>query len=181
MKITFLSFKKNSKKYSHVANYLSNQHAKHLVKILFILGYTKIRNIEIWVCIFQIYKFYQICYFCVAHNIKNFVVKFCILTDYIIDYILIYFHNFLKLETIIFNFFKEGALKPRSQKYFQKITLLLFWDLLHFYFTKRSHLRGRLCIACLRAVIGRAHAFCKWAWPSKRCCPAYFCFFVFLF
>jgi hypothetical protein len=45
--------------------------------------------------------------------------KLCILIDYNTDYVLIYFHNFLKLETLIFNFFKmEGALVPESQKHF---------------------------------------------------------------
>jgi hypothetical protein len=40
--------------------------------------------------------------FCVAHNIKNFVVNFFILVDYIIDYVQIYFHNFLKFKTKLF-------------------------------------------------------------------------------
>jgi hypothetical protein len=34
--------------------------------------------------------------------------KFCILIDYTTDYILIYFHNFLKLEILIFNYFLNG-------------------------------------------------------------------------
>jgi hypothetical protein len=47
------------------------------------------------------------------------VIKFCILIDNNTDYVLIYFYNFLKLETLIFNFFKiEIALMPESPKYF---------------------------------------------------------------
>jgi hypothetical protein len=48
-------------------------------------------------------------HFYVAHNTKNFVIKFRILVDYIINYILIYFHNFLKLKIIIFLIFKNGG------------------------------------------------------------------------
>jgi hypothetical protein len=74
----------------------------------------------------------KFCYFCVAHNTKNFIIKFYILIDYIIDYVLIYFYNFLKLKTVIFNFFKiEEAPMPGSQKHlsslssFQPNTLLI--------------------------------------------------------
>jgi hypothetical protein len=44
MKIIFLSFKK-IKKCPHAANYLSNQRAKNLVQILYILRYTKMTNV----------------------------------------------------------------------------------------------------------------------------------------
>jgi hypothetical protein len=35
--------------------------------------------------------------------------KFCILIDYNTDYVLIYDHNFLKLETLIFIFILNGG------------------------------------------------------------------------
>jgi hypothetical protein len=54
-----------------------------------------------YVC-FKSTNFIKFCYFCVAHNIKNLVVKFCVLADYIIDYVLIYLYSFFKLKTIIF-------------------------------------------------------------------------------
>jgi hypothetical protein len=68
---------------------------------------------------FEVYKFYQICYFCVAHNINYFIIKFCTLVDYIFKYVQIYFHNFLRNINMILIFFKwPGSLEPRSQKYF---------------------------------------------------------------
>jgi hypothetical protein len=48
--------------------------------------------------------------FCVDHNTKNFVMKICMPTGYIIDYIRIYFHIFLKLRNIIFIFKKNGGI-----------------------------------------------------------------------
>jgi hypothetical protein len=51
---------------------------------------------------FHIYKFIRFCYFYVAHNIKNFIVKFCMLVGYIINYFYSYFHNFLTLNNMIF-------------------------------------------------------------------------------
>jgi hypothetical protein len=39
-------------------------------------------------------SFIRFCYFCVDRNTKNFIVKFCIIADYIIYYILIFFRNF---------------------------------------------------------------------------------------
>jgi hypothetical protein len=58
-------------------------------------------------------------YFCGDHNTKNFVMKFFMPTDYIIDYIWIYFHFFLKLSNIVFNIFKiEGSLELKSKKHF---------------------------------------------------------------
>jgi hypothetical protein len=68
------------------------------------------------VCIFQIYRFYQIFYFCISHNIKNFTIKFYITVNYIIDHVQIYFHKFLKLITMILSFLlkMEGALKHWS-------------------------------------------------------------------
>jgi hypothetical protein len=68
---------------------------------------------------FKSTNFIKFCYFWVPHNTKNFVMKICILIDYNTDCVLIYFHNFLKLETMIFNFKKiGGALVPESQKHF---------------------------------------------------------------
>jgi type IV secretory pathway VirB6-like protein len=73
---------------------------------------------------FKSTNFIRFCYFCVAHNAKNFVMKFCILIDYNNDYVLIYFHNFLKLETLIFNFLlNEGSTGARKPKAFSKISV----------------------------------------------------------
>jgi type IV secretory pathway VirB6-like protein len=58
---------------------------------------------------FKSTNFIRFCYFYVAYNTKNFVMKFYILIDYNTDYVLIYFHNFLKLETLIFDFFLNGG------------------------------------------------------------------------
>jgi hypothetical protein len=52
----------------------------------------------------------RFCYFCVAHNIKCFIVKFCMLVGYTIDNVQIYFCNFLKLTNRIFEFFKTVGL-----------------------------------------------------------------------
>jgi hypothetical protein len=50
--------------------------------------------------------------------------KFCMPKSCIIDYIQIYFHIFLKLRNIVFNFFRmEGSLELRSKKHFLKIAL----------------------------------------------------------
>jgi hypothetical protein len=46
-----------------------------------------------------------ICYFCVADNITNFVLIFLMLVGYIIDFVQIYFHNFLRYKNMVFIFF----------------------------------------------------------------------------
>jgi hypothetical protein len=43
-------------------------------------------------------KSYEFCHFYLANNTKNFVVKICMLPDYIIEYVRIYFHIFQKLK-----------------------------------------------------------------------------------
>jgi hypothetical protein len=54
--------------------------------------------------IFKSTKIISFCYFCVAHNINNFTIKFCMLVGYTIDYIQSYLHSFLKFKSMIFNF-----------------------------------------------------------------------------
>jgi hypothetical protein len=51
------------------------------------------------------YSDLQFCHFCVAQNIKYLKLIFCPFVGYIIDYVWIFFQNFLQLKTIIFNFF----------------------------------------------------------------------------
>jgi hypothetical protein len=54
--------------------------------------------------------------------------KFCILIDYNTDYVLIYFHNFLKLETLIFNFLLNGgSTGAREPKVFSVKTINSSW------------------------------------------------------
>jgi hypothetical protein len=76
---------------------------------------------------FKSTNFMRFCYFCVAHNTKNFVIKFCILVDCNIDYVLIYFHNFLKLKTMIFYLFlngeSTGAREPKELSGIKMFTL----------------------------------------------------------
>jgi hypothetical protein len=50
---------------------------------------------------FKSTKFIKIYYFYIAHNTKNFVMTYCMLARYVIDYVQIYFHNFLELQNII--------------------------------------------------------------------------------
>jgi hypothetical protein len=80
-------FQKIVKKYLDVANYLSYKRAKIHIQILCIFGYTKIPNTWIYYVYFQMYKCYHNLSFCVAHNIMNFALKFCMLVGYIIDYV----------------------------------------------------------------------------------------------
>jgi hypothetical protein len=61
-------------------------------------------------------------YFCVAYNIKNSELRFCILAIYNIDYLQSFFHSFLDLINLICDFhFNEGSRRNRKQK-----TLFLF-------------------------------------------------------
>jgi hypothetical protein len=68
---------------------------------------------------FKSTNFIRFCYFCVAHNTKNFVMKFCILIDNNTDYVLIYFHNFLKLWFFFFNGGSTGAREPKEFSAYQ--------------------------------------------------------------
>jgi hypothetical protein len=68
---------------------------------------------------FKSTNFIRFCYFFVDHNTKNFVIKICMPTSYIIDYIRINFHIFLELRKIVFNYFRmEGSLELASRKHF---------------------------------------------------------------
>jgi hypothetical protein len=68
IKIIFMYFKKLEKNHG-IANELSHKCAKFQFQIQKILGYTKITNMWIWVCIFQISKFQQILSFFVYSTI----------------------------------------------------------------------------------------------------------------
>jgi hypothetical protein len=73
------------KNYSHVDNYLLHQHAKKNLFRYFIFWATQkwqtSRSDYVYFISTNFIRFY------VAYNIKNFVMKFCIFVDYIIDYI----------------------------------------------------------------------------------------------
>jgi hypothetical protein len=60
-----------------------------------------------WVHIFLNLQILSDFYFYVAHNTKYFKIKIGILVGYIFDYVLIYFHNFLKLKNMILLFLND--------------------------------------------------------------------------
>jgi hypothetical protein len=78
---------KKLKKYSDVANNLSHKHAKNHVQILCILGYIEMKIYKSEYAYFKSTNFILLCNFCVAHNTKNFVSKFCMLCVLHIDYV----------------------------------------------------------------------------------------------
>jgi hypothetical protein len=86
-KISFLIFKEFGQKYSEVANYYPTNVQNIMFKILCIL-----RNVH---------SDLHVCYFCVPHITKNFVIKHCKIVGYIIDYIKTYFHKKFKHKKII--------------------------------------------------------------------------------
>jgi hypothetical protein len=66
--IIFLSFKKKKKFIPWTC--------KNHVQILCILSYTKTEHLDLSMCIFKSTNFIKFCYFCVFHNIMNFVIQF---------------------------------------------------------------------------------------------------------
>jgi hypothetical protein len=78
-----LSFK-NVDFFLHVANYLAHKHAKIHIQILCILCYTKMTTYRSEYVYFNSTNFMRICYFYIAHNTNNIVIKNYILVDYII-------------------------------------------------------------------------------------------------
>jgi hypothetical protein len=84
---------------------------------------------------FQVYKFYQIYYFCVAYNIKYFVIKFYTLVGYIFNYVQIYFHNFLKTINMILIFLNDqDHWSPGAKNTFRSVLLdHLMFKLYHNY------------------------------------------------
>jgi hypothetical protein len=98
---------------------------------------------------FKSTNFVRFCYFCVDHNTKNFVIKNCMPTGYIIDYIRICFHIFLKLRNIVFNYFRmEGSLELGSQKHFLKILMRKIFQIKRF--EKKATSSAYTCHQCIQ-------------------------------
>jgi hypothetical protein len=97
---------------------------------------------------FKSTNFIKFCYFCVAHNTKNFVVNFFIFIDYIIDYVLIYFYNFwnLKLWFKKFKKWREHWSPPGAKSTFRiRSSYMRTWV--------RAFLQLRPCTASPTALI----------------------------
>jgi hypothetical protein len=60
---------------------------KNHVQILYILGYKRNKFSRCEYVYFKSINFIRFFYFCEGHNTKNFVIKFRILVDYIINYL----------------------------------------------------------------------------------------------
>jgi hypothetical protein len=70
----------------------------------------------------------RFCYFCVAHNTKNFVMKFCILIDYNFNYVLIYFQKFLNLKIWFLIFLNGGSTGAREPKAFSDVNSFMLLE-----------------------------------------------------
>jgi hypothetical protein len=107
------------KKKHDVANGLSHKREKFQFQKHKIMGYTKITNVWIWVCIFQISKFQQILSFLCSLQYKEFHIKIlhaCRLRHLLC---LDLFSDFF--ETNMDDFrkkFKQQELVPMSQRHF---------------------------------------------------------------
>jgi hypothetical protein len=92
-----VSFKKTEKIFTCTQQFIPPTCTKSCAHILYfgIYKYDKRLDLSMYISSLQILLDFVIFY--VAHNTKNIVIKIFIFLKYNIDYVLIYFHNFLKL------------------------------------------------------------------------------------
>jgi hypothetical protein len=78
-----------------VANYLFNKRVK-IYNTLYFRLHKNDKHLDLFIYVFKSTNFIIICHFYVAHNIKNSILKKFMLVGFIINYVQICFHKFLK-------------------------------------------------------------------------------------
>jgi hypothetical protein len=101
---------------------LSHKRAKFQFQIQKILGYTKVTNVWIWVCIFQISKFQQILSFLCSLQYKEYHIKILHACRLLYLLCLHSFSDFFETNMYaIWFFLNSRALVPISQRHFSQM------------------------------------------------------------
>jgi hypothetical protein len=135
------------------------QNINFILKYVVFLATQKMTNVLIWVCIYPNPQIFI--RFFLAQNIKNFILKICMLVGYIIDHVKICFRFFETYKHEFWFFFQtERSLELGSKRHFPE---LFRWNWSIF---------GNICIFWVHFVWSwyQLCPACGWCWFSLDQC-----------